>query len=209
MTSKSIPKGLPCLGGLGSFELSLGPLRASASFLQSVLLAFLHSRVTAQESFLLQHGPEVRVVFDERARDSKTDRVRLTGDPSPLNRHLDIQGLSKTCRDKGGLCALAKRRHGNKLIKSSLIHFDRSRSSMQDLHLRHGALASAKSMNKRFCFRVFHIYFLNVKRFRRAARNLFFGSIFATASSSTFLGRVSKSFSSVTSFNPPGCIECL
>ena len=62
------------------FRLSLGELRSATSGLETVLLSFLHTRVTRQETCLLEQGLVGFVGEDERTGDAVTDRACLPGD---------------------------------------------------------------------------------------------------------------------------------
>jgi HPt (histidine-containing phosphotransfer) domain-containing protein len=63
--------------GKQTSRLTLRVLGSLPCPLQSVFLPFLHARVARQQAGLLQGGPEVRVVLDQRSGDAVGDRSRL------------------------------------------------------------------------------------------------------------------------------------
>ena len=66
---------------------ALAELRSFPGSLQAVLLAFLHTRVTGQESGFLQRGSQIRIRFAQSAADSVANSAGLTGQASTV--HID------------------------------------------------------------------------------------------------------------------------
>src|SRR5918993_3590334 len=84
-------------------------LEALARALLSVLLTFLDARIARQEAFLLQPGPQLQVVFDERPGDAEAQRAGLTGNTATSDGREYVEllaGLSHDQRllDLGSVC---------------------------------------------------------------------------------------------------------
>src|SRR5260370_7905804 len=71
----------------GPQNLALRELEALARALLSVLLAFLHSRITRQKSVLPQRWPQLRIESRNRARQSHAHRPRLSAHAAAMRRY--------------------------------------------------------------------------------------------------------------------------
>ena len=77
--------------------LSLGELRRATSGLEAVLLSFLHSRVTGEETGLLQRSAEVLgIVLEQSSGDTVADSTGLTGNTAACNAANDVELLFGT-----------------------------------------------------------------------------------------------------------------
>ena len=72
-------------------RLSLRELRCATSALESVLLSFLHTRVSGEESCSLECGTVVLISGDESASYAVTDSACLTGDTATVNVSNDVE----------------------------------------------------------------------------------------------------------------------
>ena len=74
-------------GFLSCFEtvLALAELRRATGGLEAVFLSLLHSRISGQESGLLQHGSVVRICMQQSSGDSMTDGACLSGETAAVN----------------------------------------------------------------------------------------------------------------------------
>src|ERR1700681_2646271 len=79
-------------------RLALCVLRSLTGPLQAVLLALLHPWVTSQQAGLLQSGPVVRVVLDERTGDAVRDGAGLAARATADHLDADVE-LSLRARD--------------------------------------------------------------------------------------------------------------
>ena len=81
---------VPGVLGILKSRSALAELRSETGGLQTVLLAFLHSRVTGQEAGSLEGCAVFRIDAEEGAGDAVTDRARLTGDAAALDGADDV-----------------------------------------------------------------------------------------------------------------------
>ena len=65
--------------------LTLGELRRAAGCLETVLLPFLHPRITREESGFLKCTAQLGVCNDKRTGDAMADRTGLTGVAAAVN----------------------------------------------------------------------------------------------------------------------------
>ena len=82
-------------------RLSLAELRSTTSSLETVLLSFLHSRVTSEETSSLKCRTELCVILEQGTGDTVTDRTSLTGYAAALYSadHVELfEGISQCQR---------------------------------------------------------------------------------------------------------------
>ena len=84
-----------------SERLSLGELRCTTSAFQTILLSFLHTRISGKEACFLQSGSEFSICLAKRTSDTVADRACLTGCAAALNSDLEIILIDRLCLDQG------------------------------------------------------------------------------------------------------------
>jgi len=77
--------------GMPEPELTLGELEALAGAGLTGLFAFLHSRITHQEPFLLQDGAKIRLDGDEGTSDGEADRAGLSHETATFGFGFDVK----------------------------------------------------------------------------------------------------------------------
>ena len=78
-------------------RLALAELRSATSGFETVLLSFLHSRVTGEETGLLQRSAEVLgIVLEQSSGDTVADSTGLTGNTAACNAANDVELLFGT-----------------------------------------------------------------------------------------------------------------
>jgi hypothetical protein len=75
-------------------KLTLGELEPLTGTLLTVLLAFVFPRIASEKASLLEAGPKFTVEFDQSARNSQTDCIRLASDTTTMsqNQHIELVG---------------------------------------------------------------------------------------------------------------------
>ena len=81
--------------------LSLGELACATSCLETVLLSFLHTRVSREEACLLELGTESLVCEKKSTGNAVTDSACLTGDTAAANVSYDIELAFCACDAEG------------------------------------------------------------------------------------------------------------
>ena len=71
-------------------RLSLGELRCTTSALQTILLSFLHARISGKEACFLQSGSELSISLAKRTCDTVADCACLAGCAAALDSDLEI-----------------------------------------------------------------------------------------------------------------------
>ena len=82
-------------------QLSLGELRSATSGLQTVLLSFLHSGVTGQETGGLQRSTELGVDGQQGTGDAVTDSAGLAGNAAAADGNDNIDLVDQLSGDQG------------------------------------------------------------------------------------------------------------
>ena len=76
---------------INSGELSLRELRCTTSSLESVLLSFLHTRVTSEKSCLLKSRTKFCIILEKCTGEAVTDSACLTGNTAACYTANDIE----------------------------------------------------------------------------------------------------------------------
>src|SRR5665213_593559 len=126
----------------------LGVLRSLARLFETVLLGLLLTRVTREQSGLLERGTNTFVELQQRTRDTESQGASLTGDAASFDGGVDVVGLLRVDETKWLHHHLAVRRGGEVVVECTRVDRDRA-GARTKTNARDGLFAAAGGLGKR------------------------------------------------------------
>ena len=133
--------------------LSLGELGRTSRRFETVLLSFLPSRVSREETGLLEKGTVAVVREEKRAGNAVTDRAGLAGDAAAVHVRHDVELANRVRNAEGLVDDELQGLETEVIVNVAVVDGDLAGTGIQS-DAGNGALSSAGAVEIRFCTRV-------------------------------------------------------
>ena len=130
-------------------ELSLGELACATSCFETVFLSFLHTRVSCEETCLLESSAVCVVSEEKSSRNAVTDSACLTGDTAALNVSYDIELAGSVCNAEGLVDDELQCFKSEVIVNVASVNGDFAGSGVKS-YASYRALSSARTIEIRF-----------------------------------------------------------
>jgi len=138
-------------------RLSLGELACATSCLETVLLSFLHSGVSCEETCLLEERTVCVVSEEESSGNAVADCACLTGDTTTVNVSNDVKLTCCVCYAEGLVDDELECFKTEVIVNVTIVDCDLACTGIES-NASYGALSSARTIEIRFSTCIHYLY---------------------------------------------------